>query len=374
VARFHALPESYLYGLADIQQVDDAYTAFFFGKTYPHGTHWYFPGVIAIKSTLPFLILMCIAAGAIISGILRPWREILFLTIPPAIYLTVAMSSQMNIGARHIMPVYPFLYVLGAGAASALLSRDGRWKLVIAALLLWQVTAAVRVYPDYMAYGNELWGGPANVHKYLSDSNTDWAQQLIATKKYLDQHNIKDCWFVYFAQGVTDPASYGIPCRLLPTTETLWWLNIPLEVPPSVDGTVLVSDGDLNGFEFGPAPLNPYEAFKTAKPVDIIQHGIDVFQGHFEIPLAAALSHAQKSANFLAAQNYPAALHEAQQAVALAPDSAFTNAALGDALSALGRRDEARAHYETALHIAQTVQPDFQVGLAADMEKKLAAR
>ena len=374
VARFHALPESYLYGLADIQQVDDAYTAFFFGKTYPHGTHWYFPGVIAIKSTLPFLILMCIAAGAIISGIFRPWREILFLTIPPAIYLTVAMSSQMNIGARHIMPVYPFLYVLGAGAASALLSRDGKWKMMIGALLLWQATAAIRIYPDYMAYGNEMWGGADNVHKYLSDSNTDWAQQLIATKKYLDQHNIKDCWFVYFAQGVTDPASYGIPCRLLPTTETLWWLNIPLEVPPSVDGTVLVSDGDLNGFEFGPAPLNPYEAFKTAKPVDIVQHGINVFEGHYEIPLAAALSHAQKSANFLAAKNYPAALDEAQQAVALAPDSAFTNAALGDALSALGRRDEARAPYEKALHIAQTVQPDFQVGLAADMEKKLAAR
>jgi dolichyl-phosphate-mannose-protein mannosyltransferase len=385
VARFHALPESYLYGLADIQQVDDAYTAYFFGKTYPHGTHWYFPGVIAIKSTLPFLILMCIAAGAIISGIFRPWREILFLTIPPAIYLTVAMSSQMNIGARHIMPVYPFLHVLGAGAASALI-RGGRkwiqigrfsvhiWTLVVAALLLWQVVAAIRTYPVYMAYGNELWGGPANVHKYLSDSNTDWAQQLIATKKYLDQHNIKDCWFVYFAQGVTDPASYGIPCRLLPTTETLWWLNIPLEVPPAVDGIVLVSDGDLNGFEFGPAPLNPYEAFKTAKPVDIIQHGIDVFQGHFEIPLAAALSHAQNSANFLAAEKYPAALDEAQQAVALAPDSAFTNAALGDALSALGRRDEARAPYEKALHIAQTVQPEFQVGLAADMEKKLAAR
>jgi hypothetical protein len=385
VARFHALPESYLYGLADIQQVDDAYTAYFFGKTYPHGTHWYFPGVIAIKSTLPFLILMCIAAGAIISGIFRPWREILFLTIPPAIYLTVAMSSQMNIGARHIMPVYPFLHVLGAGAASALI-RGGRkwiqigrfsvhiWTLVVAALLLWQVVAAIRTYPVYMAYGNELWGGPANVHKYLSDSNTDWAQQLIATKKYLDQHNIKDCWFVYFAQGVTDPASYGIPCRLLPTTETLWWLNIPLEVPPAVDGIVLVSDGDLNGFEFGPAPLNPYEAFKTAKPVDIIQHGIDVFQGHFEIPLAAALSHAQNSANFLAAKKYPAALDEAQQAVALAPDSAFTNAALGDALSALGRRDEARAPYEKALHIAQTVQPEFQVGLAADMEKKLAAR
>ncbi len=236
VARFRALPESYLYGMADIQQVDDAYTAYFFGKTYPHGTHWYFPGVIVIKSTLPFLILMLIAAGAILSGIFRPWREILFLTIPPAIYLTVAMSSQMNIGARHIMPVYPFLYVLGAGAVCELMRREPRWGLVITVLLLWQVVTTVRVAPVYMAYGNEAWGGPNSVHKYLSDSNTDWAQQLIATKKYLDDHHIKDCWFLYFAQGVTDPASYGIPCKLLPTTETLWWLNIPLDVPPSVDG------------------------------------------------------------------------------------------------------------------------------------------
>jgi hypothetical protein len=373
VARFHALPESYLYGLADIQAVDDAYTAYFFGKTYPHGTHWYFPGVIAIKSTLPFLILLLIAAGAIVTGRFTRWREILFLTIPPAIYLTVAMSSQMNIGARHIMPVYPFLYVLGAGAVCELMRREPRWGFVIAVLLVWQAVAAIRAYPVYMAYGNEMWGGADNVHKYLSDSNTDWAQQLIATKKYLDEHNIKDCWFVYFAQGVTDPASYGIPCRLLPTTETLWWLNIPLVAPPSVDGTILVSDGDLNGFEFGPAPLNPYEAFKTAKPVALIQHGVNVFEGHFDIPLAAALSHAQNAQNFLAAKNLAAALDEAQQGIALAPDSAVTNATLGDVLVALERRDDARARYEKALQIARTVQPEFQTASIADLQKKLAA-
>jgi tetratricopeptide (TPR) repeat protein len=385
VARFHALPESYLYGLADIQAVDDAYTAYYFGKIYPHGTHWYFPGVIAIKSTLPCLILLLIAAGAIATGRFTRWREILFLTIPPAIYLTVAMSSQMNIGARHILPVYPFLYVLAAGATYELIGRVRKWihigrfsvhiwTLAVAVLLLWQVAAAVRAYPVYMAYGNEMWGGADNVHKYLSDSNTDWAQQLIATKKYLDAHNIKDCWFVYFAQGVTDPASYGIPCRLLPTTETLWWLNVPLEVPPSVDGTILVSDGDLNGFEFGPAPLNPYEAFKNAKPVAIIQHGVDVFEGHFEIPLAAALSHAQNAQNLLAAKNAAAALDEAQQGAALAPESAITQAALGDVLVAQGRRDEARAHYEKALHIAKTIQPEFQTGSVADLQKKLAAK
>ena len=53
LARFRALPESYLYGMADIQSVDDFYTSYFFGKLYAHGIPLYFPGVIVIKSTLP---------------------------------------------------------------------------------------------------------------------------------------------------------------------------------------------------------------------------------------------------------------------------------------------------------------------------------
>jgi tetratricopeptide (TPR) repeat protein len=284
------------------------------------------------------------------------------------------MSSQMNIGARHILPIYPFLYVLAAGALVRLFPSSKFWIYAAALLLIWQAASALRTYPAYMAYGNELWGGPANVHKYLADSNDDWAQQLIATQKYLDARGIKDCWFVYFAAGVTDTESYGVPCKVLPITETLYWLNYPLDVPPVIDGTVLVSAGDLTGFEFGPAPLNPYEIFKSAKPVDVIQHGIYVYQGRFEIPLAAGLSHAQKAQNFLAANNSAAALDEAQQAVQLAPDSVPTNQAMGDALAAQNRRDEARPYYEKALHLAQTVQPEFQVGSIPDLQKKLATK
>jgi len=374
LARYHALPESYLYGMADIQAVDDSYSTFFFGKVYPHGTHWYFAGVLAIKSTLPFLILIGLTIGAIATGRFTRWRETLFLTVPVAVYLIVAMSSQMNIGARHILPIYPFLYVLIAGAMVELMSRDRTWRIVILALLVWQAISAIRVFPVYMSYGNELWDGPGNVHKYLSDSNTDWAQQLIATKKYLDEHEITNCWFVYFAQGVTDPASYGIPCRLLPTTETLWWLNQPLDVPASIGGTVLISDGDLNGFEFGPAPLNPYEQFQREKPLAVIQDGVYVFHGHYEIPLAAALSRAQNAQNFLAAKNPEAALLEAESAEKLAPDSVPVQIALGDTLRQLNRGEEARAKYEKALTLAKTVQPDFQTSYLADLKAKLAAK
>jgi hypothetical protein len=336
--------------------------------------HLYFPAVIAIKSTLPFLIFMLLAIGAMVARRFSRWREILFLTIPPAIYLLVAMSSQMNIGVRHILPMYPFLYVLAAGATKTLIGVDRRWICAVAGLLIWQAVSVVRVFPVYMAYGNELWGGPSSVHKYLSDSNVDWAQQLIATKKYLDARGITSCWFVYFAAGVADTNTYGIPCKLLPTTETLYWLIQPLDAPPAIEGVVLISEGDMAAIDYGPGPLNPYEQFKTLKPVAVIQRGIYVFEGHFEIPLASALSHAQKAQSLLDAKNAGAALPEAEQAVALAPDAVVPNTVLGDVLMQLNRPQEARQQYEKAWHQAQTVLPEFQAGWVAGLQEKLAAK
>lgn len=373
-AHLHLLPESYLFGMADIQFVDDIYTTYFFGKIYPHGTWLYFPGVLLIKSTLPFLILGIATVILIATRRFQCWRELLFLTVPPAIYLAVAMSSNMNIGVRHILPMYAFLYVLVAGAAVTLIHRNGRWVYVVALLLAWQAFEAVHVYPAYMAYANEAWGGPADTRKYLSDSNVDWGQQLIAVKRYLDEHQITKCWFVYFPEGAVDPAPYGIPCNFLPTTDTLWWLNVPLHAPPSVDGTVLISDSDLEGFEFGPAPLNPYEEFKHLKPVAVIQHGVYVYQGHFDIPLAAAFSDDQEAQNLLDAKNAAAALPKAEAAFALAPDAVLPNIVLGDVLTAMGHADQARPHYENALHLAETVQPAFQEGWVPAMQARLAAK
>jgi 4-amino-4-deoxy-L-arabinose transferase-like glycosyltransferase len=373
VARWKLLPESYLYGLTDVRIMSDFYGSYLMGKIYPHGVVSYFPLAFLIKSTLAFLLLLVLALVAIATRKLNCWREILFLTIPPAFYLLVAMFSRMNIGLRHILPMYAFLWVLVAGAAWVLVKRDRRWLYAVVALLVLQAVSSARVYPAYMAYANELWGGPSQTYKYLSDSNADWGQQLKSVKKYLAQRGIKECWFIYFAQGVVDFRSYGIPCKPLPTADSAW-VNEKIVAPPAVDGPVLISAGDLSGFEFGPGPLNPYEQFKSLKPTAVIDYGVFVFEGHFEIPLAAAKSHIQAAYDFMGAQNFEAALTEAQQAVALAPDNVGANAVLGDVLTALHRPDEARAAYEKALHLARTVEPEFQLGWAAGLEQKLAAK
>ena len=153
---------------------------------------------------------------------------------------------------------------------------------------------------------------------------------------------------MYFAEGVADPSYYGIPCKPLPTTTTLW-LNEPIKFPASIDGPVLISAGNLSGFEFGPGSLNPYEQFKQLRPTDVIDYGVFVFDGHFEIPLASALSHAQKAQNLLAAKQIKEGLIEAQTAVALAPEAVQPQMVLGEVLKAMGQPDEARSAFESAV-------------------------
>jgi 4-amino-4-deoxy-L-arabinose transferase-like glycosyltransferase len=362
-ARYHLLPESYLMGLADVRNMSDFYQSYVLGKIYPHGVWFYFPLAFLIKSTTAFLILLAIAIVAIASGKLRKWREILFLALPALFHLYIAMISRMNIGVRHILPLYAFFAVLIGGAVWALIERHRVWAYVVGVLLAYQAVTAVRMYPAYMAYANEFWGGPTQTWKLLSDSNVDWAQQLKATKRYIDKSNIHDCWIIYFAQPVVDLDYYGIPCRILPTMDAVW-MNEDIDTPAEIDGPLFFSAGDLSGFEFGPGKLNPYEEFKTMKPVASIDYGIYVYEGHFKIPRAAALSHQLRAKNLLAANKAEAALQEAQQAVALAPDYAQGQLVLGDALAALKRTGEALPAYQRALELARTIEPEFQQATA----------
>ena len=49
------------------------------------------------------------------------------------------------------------------------------------------------------------------------------------------------------------------------------WLNERIEVPSSIEGPVLVSAGNLSGFEFGPGSLDPYEQFRQLRPTAVIE-------------------------------------------------------------------------------------------------------
>ena len=130
IGRMHLLPESYLIGLIDVKRMAEFYPTFVLGRQLAHGVWWYFPLVIAIKTTLGMLSLVVLALIAIAIGRLRARREVAFILIPWVVYLGVAMVSGMNIGARHILPLYALAAILSGGGVVAWSAKSRRWAWV----------------------------------------------------------------------------------------------------------------------------------------------------------------------------------------------------------------------------------------------------
>ena len=164
-AEARLLPESYVYGFAHVLASSKAFHSFLLGTTYPQPVWFYFPIAMAIKSSLTFLILLGVAQWAVVTGRFQGRREILYLIVPAALYMVFAMAGGMNIGVRHVLPVYVFLSVTIAGVMGTLIQGNRRWLYVTVALLLFQAISVMRAFPAYVSYANEAAGGPANVHE-----------------------------------------------------------------------------------------------------------------------------------------------------------------------------------------------------------------
>ena len=222
-----------------------------------------------------------------------------------------------------------------------------------------------------MAYANEAWGGPANVHNLLSDSNVDWAQQLFQVKAWQDRHPREECWFAYFAHPEVNPETYGIRCHHLPTLDTDG-LGGADNVPAVIEGTVLLSAGDLSGCEWPAASLNPYDSFRRAKPEETLDHAVMIYRGRFDMTQAAALSRAQNANEAMRKGNAAGALALADEAITIDPSSILAHEARGDALAAMARKEEARQEWDTALREARKLEPGAQPMFVPDLESKLS--
>jgi len=370
LAHWRLLPESYLMGMTDIHYAALQYPIFLLGHDYPHGVWWYFPVALSIKTSLGVIGLLVLAGFAVISGQLRQRRELAYLVVPGAIYLAVAILSGMNIGTRHVLFLYPLAALLGAAGLTALARHNRRWMWIGGGLLACHVVSAMAVFPAEMAYANEAWGGAASTHKYLSDSSVDWAQQLPHVKQWVDAHPGEECWFAYSAYPDLRPQAYGIPCHPLPTAHTGGEV-LPVEVPETIHGNLLLSADDLEACDWPSDQLNVFERFRWMPMAEQIDHSVFVYRGDFDVHEAAALAAVQKSAILLREHKPAEALVAAKRAVALQPENLLAQMALGDAQAASGDNDGARAAYKLALAAAHRLEADAQPLFVPDLEQKL---
>jgi hypothetical protein len=298
------------------------------------------------------------------------FREAAYIVLPGLIYLLVAMTSGLNIGARHVLPLYALGAVLAGGGAWALIRSNRRWAFVIGVLVAWHIGSALAAFPNGMAYANEAWGGPKQVHRYLSDANADWAQQLVQVKQWQDRHPNEECWFAYFARPVIDPAMWGIRCHALPTFDTQWMGDNEL-VPAVIHGAVLISAGDLSGCEWQSSQLNPYLRFQSQREDEQIDYGVMVYRGDVAVPEASALSLAFTADALRNRGKLQEALATAKRAAETQPDGLIALTALGDAELAVGNKAAAKSAYERAMAVAQKLEPDAQPNYLPGLKAKL---
>lgn len=358
--RHHLLPEAYLYGLTDIAILTQrGRLSFVLGKLYLEGPWFYFPVAFVIKTTLALMVLLILLIWAKDLRRRELRRALLFMTAPSLIYFAVAMHSKLDIGIRHVLPIYPFLIVLAGAGAWSLAHLSRRWAYAVAFILIFDVVSSVRAFPSYLPYSNEVWGGVPETHKYLSDSNVGWASGLKAVQKYVVDRHLTHCWFAY--DSFVDPAYYHIPCTPLPTLFSSLSQRPQEPLPKDIEGPVLLGSQALVGFDFGPGEMNPYQQFVDRHPDAVLRGEVLVFNGNFHVPKVAALSHFN-AANSLWKSGHPGeAIVEAKAAAELDSNFWRTHELLASLYFKNKQMDEARSEYDTALRIYRTVEPEFQV-------------
>jgi hypothetical protein len=300
----HLLPEAYLYGFAATWYYAKERRAFFNGQYSYEGWPQFFPYCLMVKTPLTLFILLALAA----AWLVRSWRKAgenwsarraavlrsLYRTAPLwvlfVVYWRYAITSHLNIGHRHILPTYPVMLVFAGGAWFWLARRtdqprktrrsdgsnkpDGwRWRrwlrsrqwpvvscVVVVCLGLFAAESLAR-WPNYLAFFNQLVGGPQNAYPHLVESSLDWGQDLPALKRWLDQQALEGkstgrVYLSYFGSG--NPKYYGIDATILPG----FLDRLPPRIPePLQAGTYCISATMLqNIYSLYPGRWNrPYE-------------------------------------------------------------------------------------------------------------------
>lgn len=207
---------------------------YLFGETRQTGWWYYFPVVLFYKTPIAFLVLAIIGLAMFI----RRGGEWLAFAAAPLLILGASMTSGINIGVRHVLPLYPFLAIAAAVAAVELWRRNRVAKMFAASLLLWFFVSSTLAHPNYLAWFNEAARHPERI---AADSNLDWGQDLLRLVDVVKREHLSPLYVGYFgsADWTRDlPNAQAVPERcvegwiavseqiyILQKWETLWWLS-----------------------------------------------------------------------------------------------------------------------------------------------------
>ncbi|HYC58118.1 MAG TPA: glycosyltransferase family 39 protein [Thermoanaerobaculia bacterium] len=187
-------PEMYL---DQVRAVRSFYTGnplpqFLLGEFSQEGWPHYYLVAMAVKTPLPALMLLAI-------GLSRTRKfEAVLCVLFAVLFMAVSAFSSLNLGIRHILPIYPFLY---AACAISLAVASRKLQITAGVLVVAHALSAVIAYPSYISYFNPLIGSHRNADRVLIDSNLDWGQDLRRLATWARLNDVEQLRVHYFGAG-----------------------------------------------------------------------------------------------------------------------------------------------------------------------------
>jgi len=208
------LPAPELY--AGIRQVlehnRNGHPSYLLGSRGQYGWWYYYLVVIGVKTPLAFLILLFIG----VFGCFKRLRRNDYIPLLPLAFslgiLLVSLTSRINIGVRHVLPVYMGFSIVAAGGAVWLLdlSRSRKWAgWTLGALLLWMAASSAGSHPDYIPYFHVLAG--RQPERIVVDSDLDWGQDVKRVGKRLRELGASSATYIPFYYPFLGAEVPGLP-------------------------------------------------------------------------------------------------------------------------------------------------------------------
>jgi hypothetical protein len=275
------LPEAFLYGFSFVLYFSHERGAFLAGNFSSTGWWWFFPFAFLVKSTVGELLATTLVATrgfAVMqkfSGL--NIRKIAHSPITPLILFalvigTVSLTSSLNIGQRHILPLYLVLFILAGGLFS---TRLPRWiRAIGAAAVLFSAIESLSNHPNHLAFFNRLSGGPQNGWRLLVDSSLDWGQDVSALGQWVQKNRRPGEQIYVSCFGTSDPTYEGIEGKLLSPYYSLGRQRYWYELEPGLYCISATMLQDVYGIRPGPwtsALERDFQNLKTAAGIHLAE-------------------------------------------------------------------------------------------------------
>ena len=271
ISQARLVPPAYLEGLSYTLQTSDFRSAFLCGRYSVEGWWWYFPFTFLIKTPIASLLLFLFSFIALMLSrrLSRHWtavhstvsRSASLYNLSPlfilgGVYGLACLTSHLNIGLRHMLPIYPVFFVLAGANVFWLRTEKSALKMALITLLVGTMTESLSRWPNYLAFFNRLIGRPTNGYQYLVDSSLDWGQDLPGLHQWLEKNvpaaSRAPVYLSYFGTG--DPKFYGVNTLLLPG----YFDVAPPQTFPLEEGVYCLSATMLQGvYSRFPRPWTP---------------------------------------------------------------------------------------------------------------------